>query len=104
MSWKIFCSKVDPICLKNDFGIDEYTRVKNTCAMVNSTALYNVYKTMTADPVPYREFYTLLRSSFYYDRYVCSHGTEFMYYVKLKDLDISTKEPTDVIEVVRAVQ
>ena len=72
--------------------------------MVNSTALYNVYKTMTKDPISYQEFYTMLRGKFYYDRYVCTHGTEFMYYVKFKDVDVSSKEPTDTVEIVRAIQ
>ena len=104
MSWNLFCSKVDPVSFKNVFSYDEYVNIKKACSMINSTSLYNVYRSMTTDPLSYQEFYANLRNRFYYDRYVCAHGTEFMYYVKFKDVDVSSKEPTDVVEIVRAIQ
>ena len=103
MSWSLFFSTINPICIKYSYSLDEYNRIKDECTSVNATQLYVYYKTLTDSPMSYKSFYTLLRKNFYFDKYECTHGTEFMYYVKLKNIDIPSSIPKDVIRVYRAV-
>lgn len=103
MSWKTFCSMLSPTCLKKEFGEAEYINIKNTCDMVNSTTLYNLYKGVDTDPMSYKEFYAKLKEHMYYDKYVCAHGTEFLYYVKFKEIKVTTYIPTDVVYIVPAI-
>lgn len=102
MSWNLFFSSINPICLKNSYSSVEYNNIKNNVSPINATTLYNYYKTLTNEPIDYKEFYILLRKYFYFDKYECLHGTEFMYYVKLKNIDIASDIPKDIVSISQA--
>lgn len=85
MNIGVFMSIIDPACLKVAFTEDEYNKVISASVPVNSTVLYAYYSAITKDPMVYRDFYKWLKSNLYYDKYVCRHGTEFVYYVKARD-------------------
>jgi len=80
-----FMSLIDPICIKSSFTEDEYNKVKEVSTGINSTVLYAYYQTIDPEPMSYSDFYKWLKANFYYDKYVCKHGTEFVYYVKGRD-------------------
>lgn len=81
MSWKNLCSQIDPTCVKKDFTYEEYIGIKTQASRVNATDLYRTYgRGMT-----YPEFRMMLKGKFYYDKFVCEHGVEFVYYIKFKD-------------------
>lgn len=108
MSLNDFFSMIDPACFKVTYSIDEYQRVSGMSIPVNATSLYSLYKRCTTDtPVSYQEFYALLKQCLYYDKYICTHGTEFMYLVKFNDIRIYSaidRYPIrDLIYVVRAI-
>ena len=81
---------VDPSCLKYMYDYDEYRQVRSNSTMINFTTLYMFYTTTTSTPISYQEFYNHLKNYFYYDKYICKHGTEFIYYVKAKDETFKT--------------
>ena len=99
MSWKHLCSQIDPACLKHSFTADEYERIKSDSIRVNSTDLYKQYgRGMT-----YPQFYAKLKRYFYYDKWVCKHGTEFYYYVKFKKPRREYIMDTDVLYKINAI-
>ena len=102
MSLNRFLSIVDPSCLKLNYDLDEYTRIKNTCSYVNSTALYKLYR-VEGGSMSYKDFYKNIKEYLYYDKYICAHGIEFMYLVKFKDRNLSSPLPTDVLNVERGI-
>ena len=81
MSWKNLCSQIDPTCIKTDFTYEEYVKVKSSSSRVNATELYHKY----GKGLSYPEFRMMLKEKFYYDKFVCEHGVEFVYYIKFKD-------------------
>lgn len=85
-------------CVKTD--CQGYLKVRDSIRPINTTTLYRLYKQHTDNPVPFKEFYNWLKGLFYFDRYECKHGVEFLYYVKFKDLSIIDRLPNDVINVV----
>jgi len=89
MTFNKFLSLIDPICLKVSFTEDEYNKVKACSTEVNSTTLYAYYKLIADRPMSYTDFYKELKKNFYYDKYVCAHGTEFIYYIKGQDEQFS---------------
>lgn len=97
MSWKSFCLTVDPCCLKRKYTQAEYERITQTCKRINATDLYKVYRWY--GDMPYVEFYKKIRGMFYFDKYECEHGTEFLYYVKFTELELEERLPTDVIKI-----
>ena len=51
----------------------------------------------------YKAFYPKLKEMFYYDKYVCTHGTEYMYYIMFRNGGYKERIPKDVIEIIRAI-
>lgn len=96
MSWNNFLSMVKPECLKTTYAQDEYDRIKKTCTYVNATFLYRLYD----GELSYQEFYKKLKDFFYYDKFICKHGTEFLYLISFKDLTFVAPVYTDVLQVV----
>ena len=99
MSWKNLCSQIDPVCYKRYFNKSEYKRIKRNAIRVNSTDLYDMY----GGDMSYKEFYSMLKEHFYYDKYVCSHGTEFYYYIKFNVPQEEHIKYTDILYVVNAI-
>lgn len=102
MSLKNLCLIIDESCYKVHFTQDEYIRITSTCSLVNSTTLYRWYKQL-GGTVSYKEFYPKLKELFYYDKYVCTHGTEYMYYIMFRNGGYRERIPKDVIEIIRAI-
>lgn len=98
MSWKTLCSQIDPACFKRYFNKSEYKRIKKNAIRVNATDLYASYGEGT-----YKEFYTMLKKHFYYDKYVCEHGVEFYYYIKFIKPQEEHIKYTDVLYIINAI-
>lgn len=98
MNWKNLCSQIDPSCMKRHFGVSEYERIQQESTRMNSTDLYKEF----GDGYTYKEFYALLKQHFYYDKYICHHGIEFIYYIKFKKPREHTKEFLDLQTIVKA--
>lgn len=106
MSLNNFFSMIDPRVLKEEYTHDEYVRVRKMCYRVNATTLYKLYKEFTQEAVPYTVFYGMLKKHLYYDKYICYHGTEFIYYVRFKpdsNIYVNSETPRDVLNIVPAV-
>lgn len=99
MSWKTLCSQIDPSCYKRYFNKSEYKRIKRSSIRVNATELYAMF----GQGMTYPEFRTLLKEHFYYDKYVCEHGTEFYYYIAFKEPHEEHIKYTDVLYIISAI-
>ena len=76
-------SFLDTTCFKKRVCLTEYTRIKNTCIPLSTPSLYNLYL-CSCGSSPYvsiQEFYTIAKQYLYYDKHICKHGVEFIYYV-----------------------
>ena len=89
MTTKEFLNEfVDKTSHKIEHNVDEYDKIRNTpgVVMVKATTFYQIYKhnvfTEVDDRLTMRRFFHVCGQFFYYDKYVCEHGTEFFYYVK----------------------
>ena len=103
MSLKHYCSIFKPSCIKRDFTMSEYLRVKRTCRRINSTESYDHYRYVYGGKVPYVTFYNTLKCLLYYDKYICTHGTEFYYYVDADAFKCNSRLPTDVTKIINAI-
>ena len=99
MSWKNLCSQIDSTCVKTDFTYDEYVRIKSLSTRINATTLYKAY----GKGMSYPEFRMLLKSMFYYDKHVCEHGVEYIYYIKFKKEREEQPMYADLLYVIPAV-
>lgn len=99
-----FLKMFDPSCWKLRYTQEELQNIKASCVVYNSTTLYTIYRVYVEKPMPYKDFYPILKKYFYYDKYICRHGIEFLYYVKFVNADFNTSDrlPTDVIDIVKA--
>jgi CRISPR/Cas system-associated exonuclease Cas4 (RecB family) len=105
MNLNCLCSIIDPVCLKDEFTVEEYERIASVCVRINATKLYRIYTSMGGD-MSYSDFYKDIKRMYYYDKYVCEHGIEFLYYVKFKDsafVKIYERLPNDVIKIIKAI-
>lgn len=102
MSLSLLCSIIDDSCLKKEFTVNEYKRVVANSVPVNATTLYRWY-TNLGGTLHYKSFYAKLKELFYYDKYVCTHGTEFMYHITFINGTYIERMPTDVIKVIKAI-
>lgn len=69
-------------------NLEEYNRVKDTpgVLMIKATTFYQIYKHLVftnEGRLGLQDFYKMSALYLYYDKYVCDHGTEFFYYIKL---------------------
>lgn len=66
-------------------NFEEYHTLKNNhvVVMVKATTFYQIYKHTVFDDerLTMKEFFRVCGQYFYYDKYVCTHGTEYYYYV-----------------------
>ena len=108
MSSNDFFSMIDPACFKKKRTAEEYLRIRSSCTPANATTLYKLYKDMADCPVDYPEFYKMLKEKLYYDKFICVHGTEFVYYVKMLDAKLYAKidhvRYYDILSIVPAVR
>lgn len=103
MSLKNLCSMISPVCYKRQFTKEEYERIKGVAVRARATDLYGIYRCLTDTPMPYKEFYRELKELFYYDKYVCEHGTEFMYLVVFTKYKYVEMIPSDIKYIITAI-
>lgn len=86
---KFFEEYIADTCKKHKVCYAEYQKVKSDSLEVRAHVLYSIYRTLTSDkpPVPLEEFYKVAKQYLYYDKYICKHGVEFYYYVKINNID-----------------
>jgi hypothetical protein len=80
-----FTEVILPTVHKIEVTPTEYARIVNVGMLVKATTLYDVYRHMIFESdarLPMKEFFRVCAQYLYYDKYVCTHGTEFYYYVQ----------------------
>lgn len=93
---------VSPSCHKLEHGLTELNEIKSTpgVVMVKATTFYQIYKHNVFESngrLSMQEFYQVCGQYFYYDKYVCTHGTEFYYYIVFNELNQMYKITKDII-------
>lgn len=93
---------VSPSCHKLEHGLTELNEIKSTpgVVMIKATTFYQIYKHNVFDSrgrLSMQEFYQVCGQYFYYDKYVCTHGTEFYYYIVFNELNQMYKITKDII-------
>ena len=93
---------VSPSCHKLEHGLTELNEIKSTpgVVMVKATTFYQIYKHNvfgSRGRLSIQEFYQVCGQYFYYDKYVCTHGTEFYYYIVFNELNQMYKITKDII-------
>lgn len=96
---EFFQEFINPVVYKVEHSADEYEALKQNPAvvMVKATTLYQIYRQNTPreERLTMREFFRVCGQYFYYDKYVCDHGTEFYYYIMFNEehrMYVATKE------------
>jgi len=78
---------ISPMSHKVQHDITEFDRMKklSEIIMIKATTFYQIYKhnvyPTEEKRLTMKEFFHVCGQYFYYDKYVCTHGTEFYYYV-----------------------
>ena len=78
---------INPVSHKVVHSKEEFDKIKRLADvhMIKATTFYQIYKhnvyLTTEKRLTMREFYNVCGQYFYYDKYICEHGTEFYYYV-----------------------
>lgn len=85
-----FLQFIDTSIHKTEQTLEEYHRFRDDSdiLMVKATTMYQIYKGQVFEAdgrLSMREFYKACANYFYYDKYVCTHGIEFYYYVKFNE-------------------
>lgn len=83
---EFFNGLVSPVCHKIAHNRAEYNILRQQQPLlIKATTFYQIYKhyVFGADGqrLTLQEFYRICAQYLYYDKYVCTHGTEFYYYV-----------------------
>ena len=95
---------INPVSHKVEHSYDEYNLIKNNpdAAQVKATTLYQIYKHNVFgdvdDRLTMKDFFRVASQYFYYDKYVCEHGTEFYYYVVFNKEDRMYILTKDIVE------
>lgn len=82
---------MNPISHKVMHNITEFERIKRLAdiVQVKATTFYQIYKhnvyPTSGKRLGMKEFFHVCGQYFYYDKYVCDHGTEFYYYVAFNE-------------------
>jgi hypothetical protein len=95
---------IKPTSQKVEHSYDEYNLIKETpgVLLVKATTLYQIYKHNVFgdvdDRLSMKDFFRVASQYFYYDKYVCTHGTEFYYYVIFNEEDRMYILTKDIVE------
>lgn len=92
-SSEFFQEFISPTSYKVNHSYDEYLSVKNRpeVVLVKATTLYQIYKHNVFENegrLTMQDFFRVCGQYFYYDKYICKHGTEFYYYVSFNKENI----------------
>lgn len=75
---------VSPSSHKIAHNHEEYMQIKKKAKVIKATTFYQIYQHNvfeTDGRLSMREFFRVCGQYFYYDKMVCTHGTEFYYYI-----------------------
>jgi len=78
---------INPVSHKVMHTPQEFNKIKklSNVVMIKATTFYQIYKhnvyPTSGDRLTMKEFFHACGQYFYYDKYICTHGTEFYYYV-----------------------
>jgi hypothetical protein len=94
---------VSPVSHKIAHDYTEYDRIRKRpdVLAVKATTLYQIYKHNvfgSDDRLPMRDFFQVAAQYFYYDKYVCHHGTEFFYHVVFNEDNPMYRLTKDVVD------
>lgn len=83
---EFFTDFISPVSHKVEHSYAELEKIKRVPGiLVKATTLYQIYKNNVSDAdgsrLTMQEFFRVCGQYLYYDKYVCTHGTEFYYYV-----------------------
>lgn len=84
---EFFKEFVSPVCHKVNHNLEEFTALKHNenVVLVKATTFYQIYKHnvfgVDGRRLTIQEFFHICGQYLYYDKYICTHGTEFYYYV-----------------------
>ena len=80
---------VNPACHKIHNSQEEYQDIKQRSVVIKATTFYQIYKHNVFGKVDarleMRDFFHVCGQYFYYDKYICDHGTEFYYHIIFND-------------------
>jgi hypothetical protein len=97
-------SYISPASYKIEHDVTEYETIKSNpnAKMVKATTFYQIYKHNVfggeEDRLSMKDFFRVASQYFYYDKYICDHGTEFYYHIIFNEEDrmyILTKDIVD---------
>ena len=84
---EFFNGFVSPACHKVAHNLTEYEsiRMRADAKLIKATTFYQIYKHNVFGSDGHRlqmkEFFRICSQYLYYDKYICTHGTEFFYHV-----------------------
>lgn len=81
---EFFNTFISPRCHKVEHTFEELQTFKDDAVLVKATTLYQIYQHNVFEVdgrLSMRDFYRIAAQYLYYDKYICTHGTEFYYYV-----------------------
>ena len=84
---------INPVSHKVEHNTIEFDKIKKLTevTMIKATTFYQIYKHNVyskEDRLPMKEFFHVCGQYFYYDKYICTHGTEFYYYVAFNSTNL----------------
>ncbi len=93
---------VDPACHKIEHNTAEVARVRSLPGLlkIKATTFYQIYKHNvfgSDERFTIQDFYRVAGQYLYYDKMVCTHGTEFYYYVSFNEANAMYKVTKDLI-------
>lgn len=94
---------INPVSHKVEHSPTEFERIKKLTdvRMIKATTFYQIYKhnvyPTSGKRLGMKDFFHACGQYFYYDKYVCTHGTEFYYYVAFNDENIMYKATAPII-------
>jgi hypothetical protein len=95
---------ISPSSYKIEHDLAEYNQIKANprVRMVKATTFYQIYKHNVfgggEDRLSMKDFFRVASQYFYYDKYVCEHGTEFYYYIVFNEEDRMYILTKDIVE------
>ncbi len=94
---------INPVSHKVEHNTTEFERIKKLTDihMIKATTFYQIYKhnvyPSSGKRLSMKEFFHVCGQYFYYDKYVCTHGTEFYYYLAFNADDKLYKATAPII-------
>lgn len=95
---------ISPESYKIEHDLTEYNQIKEhpNAKMVKATTFYQIYKHNVfggeENRLTMKDFFRVCSQYFYYDKYICTHGTEFYYHIIFNEDDRMYALTKDIVE------